>query len=58
MLKFMQSCCNEVQRKTKNMDPGTGEKSRGDVDNQSASAVRSGITAKGGGRSEDSLTST
>jgi hypothetical protein len=28
MLIFMQSCSNEEQKKTKNMDPETGEKSR------------------------------
>jgi hypothetical protein len=53
--KFTQSCCNEVPRKTKNMDPGTREESGGDVDNKSAVAVRSSNPAKRGGRPEDPL---
>lgn len=40
------------------MDPGIREESRGDVDNKSAAAVRSGNTAKRGGRPEDSLART
>lgn len=57
-LKFTQSCSNEVPRKTKNVDPGAGEESRGDVGNQSAASDRSSITAKGGGRPEDPPAST
>lgn len=56
--KFIQSCCNEVQRKTKNMDSRTREELRGDVDNESAAAVRSSNVAKRGSRPEDSLTCT